>query len=201
MKREPKIYKAVILRRDRLVYDINFESWKIAQMRVDNKTMQMATSTDEEADMWLERQFNTCLDEIEGKLQFCLDHPTAAGDIKDNVLRGNRSFQAEEDEENAETAEVIATSGEAQERSDDSGSSEWPRQYVIGFRFSMFWRGNIGAIGSALHNYIKSFTLSEWFALTKPDEAARYAQAADDYLHKAINYCRQEDCSGITFRL
>jgi hypothetical protein len=188
-------YRTAVLYRDRLVYDIDFESWKIARMCVDDKTVQAETSTDEEADMFLERKFDTALGLIRGDLQFCLDYRTAAGDTANDKLKyqtdGDVELQPVDDEEDEITAQP-----ETEEQ-----TQQWPTHYTIGFRFSPYWYGNIETIKTCIHQYIVCYTLSEWFSLVKPDEAAAYLQKAEDYKKKAVNYCRQENAYGVTFRL
>lgn len=189
-------YRTAVIYRDRLVYDIDFESWKMARVRIDDKRVQAETSTDEEADMFLERQFDTAFGELKGNLQFCLDHLTKAGDIANDKLKMRRDGDVElaptDDDE-----EIVAT----QESEQEEPVTEFPVHYTIGFKFSPYWNGNIEAIKTAIHNYLRAYTLTQWFSLVKPDEAPKYAQEADAWMGKAINYCRQEDCSGITFRL
>jgi hypothetical protein len=185
------ILKTAILMRDRLVYDINFETWKIAGVRIEDKVLQSKTSTDEEADMWIESKFQDCIDLLKGKLMFCLDHVTKAGDVTSNELEANSNFVTEEDDEDES---IISLEPEVEH-------NEFPVQYVFGFAFSVYWHGNIKSIARSLHDYIVAYTLGEWFALVKPDEAARYMQKADKHLSDVINFCRQEDCRGITFRL
>jgi len=67
--------------------------------------------------------------------------------------------------------------------------------------FPETWRGSLDALKGALHNYVTRFTLSEWFALTKPDESERYLAMAAAYIKKAVMCARQEDVKNITFRL
>ena len=193
----PPKYRTVVLYRDRLLYDINFESWKIAKVRVNDKALQAETSTDEEADMWIERQIDTCLGEVKGSLQFCLDHLTKAGDIANDKLKMRQDTDVELEQEQEE--EVVAV--QEDQTQEEAPAEEFPVHYTIGFRFSPYWNGNIESIKTAIHSYICSFTLAKWFELVKPDESVTYAKQADSWLGKAINFCRQEDCSGITFRL
>lgn len=192
-----KIYRTAIIYRDRLVYDIDYESWKIAKVRVDDKTLQAETSTDEEADMFLERQFDTAFGLLKGDLQFCLDYLTAAGATANDKLKtrtdGDVELAPAEDD-----GEIVATQ---ENESNDEPETEWPTHYKIGFAFSPYWYGNIETIKTCIHQYIKCYTLAEWFSLVKPDEAAKYSQQAESYRSQAVNYCRQENAFGVTFRL
>ena len=190
----PPKYRTAIFYRDRLVYDIDFESWKIAKARLDNKTLQAETSTDEEADMWLERQFDSALDTIKGDLQFCLDYLTKGGDTADDKLKTRTTNDVELEQTDEE--EVVATN-----ESEEEPTTEFPIHYKIGFKFSPYWNGNINTITKTIHNYIVYSALGAWFQLVKPDEAPAYIQKAELLRGKVINYCRQEDCFGVTFRL
>ena len=192
----PPKYRTAIFYRDRLVYDIDYESWKIAKVRLDNKTLQAETSTDDEADMFLERQFDTAFGLIKGDLQFCLDYLTAAGDTANDKLKMRSDNDVELEMTDEEEVEAVAENEQSEEP-----TTGFPVHYKIGFRFSPYWNGNIEAIKTAIHNFIVYSALAEWFRLVKPDEAAAYMQKAEIMRGKAVNYCRQEDAFGVTFRL
>ena len=198
MKKLPPQYRTAILYRDRLVYDIDFESWKIARVRVDDKALQAETSTDEEADMWLERQFDTAFGLIKGDLQFCLDYLTVAGTSATDKLKMRHDNDVELAADDDDSDEEVVVNAEG---TDPVPSTEFPVHYTIGFRFSPYWYGNIEAIKTAIHNYIVNLTLYEWFRMVKPDEAPAYEKKAETFRLKAINYCRQENAYGVTFRL
>ena len=192
----PPKYRTAIFYRNRIVYDVNYESWKIAKVRIDNKTLQAETSTDEEADMWIERQIDTALSTIKGKLQFCLDYRTKGGDTADDKLRMRSDNDVELEQVDEEEVDAAP-----ENESQTEPTTEFPVHYQIGFIFSPYWNGNIETITKTIHNYIVYSILAKWFKLVKPDEAADYTKQAEDLKGEAINFCRQEDAFGVTFRL
>lgn len=196
-------YRTVILYRDRLIYDINYESWKISKTRVDNKTVQSELSTDEEADMFLERQFNTAFGKIKENLLFCLDRFTKGGDTATNKLPMKEDDDAElEPVTNDGYANATQEgSGEETETDDDKPETTFRPHYTFGFKFSEYWKGDVEQMMNNMHNYVRCFTLSEWFALVKPDESARYLQYADKYLEALVDVAREESMEGVMFML
>lgn len=223
MRKEIIQYRTVILYRDRLIYDINYESWKISKTRIDDKTVQMELSTDEEADMFLERSFNTAIGKIKENLLFCLDRFTKGGDTATNKLpmrdeneadvqtvtnddatnNTNDGYITGTNEDNILTPQGSGggNAGSAQESEQTPAQQQFRTHYTFGLKFSEYWRGNVEVIMTNMHNYIRCFTLSEWFALVKPDEAARYLQWADKYLSDMVGNAREESMEGVSFRL
>lgn len=199
---KPK-YRTVILYRDRLIYDINYESWKISKTRVDNKTMQSELSTDEEADMFLERQFNTAFSKIKENLLFCLDRFTKGGDTATNKLPMKEDIDAELEtvtDDDYANATHEGEGGET-ETGEEKPKTNFRVHYTFGFKFSPYWKGNAEQMMNNMHNYVRSFALSEWFALVKPDESARYLQYADKYLEALVDVAREESMEGVMFML
>lgn len=220
MRKEIIQYRTVILYRDRLIYDINYESWKISKTRIDDKTVQMELSTDEEADMFLERSFNTAIGKIKENLLFCLDRFTKGGDTATNKLPMKEDTDAEVEAVTNDDADgyTVGTheycsgiqdggtgggnAGAASQESEQTPAQQQFRtHYTFGLKFSEYWRGNVEVIMTNMHNYIRCFTLSEWFALVKPDEAARYLQYADKFLSDMVGNAREESMEGVSFRL
>lgn len=79
-------YKTVVLHRASLLYDINYESWKIARCRIENMKLQAETSTDEEADLFVERVIDTAINNLKDHLLWCLDTSTASADVSSNLI-------------------------------------------------------------------------------------------------------------------
>lgn len=200
-------YKTVVLHRASLLYDINYESWKIARCRIENMKLQAETSTDEEADLFVERVIDTAINNLKDRLFWCLDTSTASADVSSNLIDMDTENPSEGPQYEPDTSLPVddftmdTTIPDIEEHTPETTVARLPQHYTFGFRFSRYWRGNIHSVKSAIHNYIKSLVLSEWFALVKPDEAVRYAQAADKYLTDAVSYARQESMEGIHFRL
>jgi len=207
MKQERKQYKTVVIYRDNLVYDINFESWKIARMRIDDKTVQMETSTDEEADMFIERHIDSAINNIKTSMLWCLDRVTRAAAVSTNKLSQDWENPSQGPHYEPDTSMPVddtlldATQTDWEEHTPEPAAARFRTHYDFGFVFSSYWMGDIDAVKSAIHNYMRCRVLTEWFALVKPDEAARYERYATRYLLDAVTAARQERADGITFRL
>lgn len=215
MKPQRNQYKTVILDRDFLLYDINFESWKIAKCKVEAKPLQAEISTDEEADLFIERSIDTAIGNIKNELLWCINNRSIRSAVQTDRIEQDFENPAEgvhypADVDFPTDEAVYDGSGLVSDTTDTTAielheehepEARFPRYYTIEFVFPEYWRGSLESLKVALHNYVTRFVLSEWFALTKPDESERYLNMSAVFMKKAIECARQEDVKNVIFRL
>lgn len=217
MKPQRKLYKTVILDRDFLLYDINFESWKIAKCKIEAKPLQAEISTDEEADMFIQRSIDTAIGNIKNELLWCINNRSIFSSVQtdrldqdfENPAEGvhypaDVDFPTDEavyDETDGGLISDTTDTTAIELHEDHEPEARFPRYFTIEFVFPDYWRGSLESLKVAIHNYVTRFVLSEWFALTKPDESERYLALAASYMKKAVECARQEDVKNVIFRL
>jgi hypothetical protein len=191
-------YKGLAIKRDEVLYDVNFISWKTAKCRVTDTAAQAEAQTDDENHAWFERQLATAVDHLKGKLKWCIHEHT--GTITDNTIK---TYGIPYGEEGNEEIEQDPT-----EFYDDFEFIEAPARkhipipkHVFRFRFSDAWQGNFEALSNYIHRYIVDYILYEWFKITMPNEAAAYLVSSDAWESKVINEARNEKVSNVYFRL
>lgn len=73
--------KIITINKKDILYDVNFISWKTAKCRIVEAEARAEAQTDEEGRAWFERQLDTAIKHIKGKLKWCLiDSDTSKAD-------------------------------------------------------------------------------------------------------------------------
>ena len=190
--------KALTIKRNEVLYDINFISWKTAKCRITEPESQAEAQTDDESKEWFERQLATAVDHLKGQLRWCIREHT--GTIIDNTIKTKVLIYGEED--------YPAVGQDPSTFEDDEAFLDAPKEkhipipeHIFRFRFSDSWRGNFEALGNYIHRYIVDYILYEWFKMTLPSEASVYLASAGQWESKIINEARSEDVRDVFFRL
>ena len=191
-------YKAMTVKRNEVLYDVNFTSWKTAKCRIVEPEAQAEAQTDDENHEWFERQLATAVDHLKGRLRWCIHEHT--GTIIDDTIKKKALVYGEED--------YPAVSQDPSTFEDDEAFLDAPTEkhipmpeHTFRFRFSDAWRGNFEALGNYIHRYIVDYILYEWFRITLPSEASVYLASAEQWEDKIINEARSEDVRNVYFRL
>lgn len=164
----------VTLLREELIYDIQFEAWKISKTHIDDKTMQAEAHVNMEADDWIERQIQSAIDRIHGKLARIIpDRSDMLTDRLDEIPKYNFDNIPTNLRDNPDQAELF-----------DKLS-----QYVIPMRLEPNWVVSARAIRSWLHKSVTSYVLSEWFSLVLPNKAGDYLTKSDKALDEVNRAC------------
>ena len=172
----------VTLLREELIYDIQFEAWKISKTHIDNKTMQAEAHVNLEADDWIERQIEYAVDRIHGKLARIIpDCSDMLTDRLDEVPLYNFDNVPRD---NPEPEELV----------------EKPSQYVIPMMLDKKWVVSARAIRSWLHKSVTNYVLFEWFNLVLQDKAGDYLIKSDRALDEVNRACGTTTLN-MTFRL
>lgn len=191
-------YKALNIRRNEILYDVNFVSWKTAKCRVAEPEMQAEAQTDDESNEWFERQLQTAVEHIKGKLRWCLHEHT--GTITDNTVKklhvtyGDEGYPAARQDPSSWDDDAVFLEAEKEK------AVPLP-EHTFRLRFSDAWRGSFEALGNYIHRYIVDYILYEWFRMTLPSEAPVYLASAEQWEDKVINEARSEDVRDVYFRL
>lgn len=172
----------VTLLREELIYDIQFEAWKISKTHIDDKTMQAEAHVNMEADDWIERQIQSAIDRIHGKLARIIpDHSDMLTDRLDETPLYNFDNVPRDNPEPAELVEKLS-------------------QYVIPMMLDPKWVISARAIRSWLHKSVTSYVLSEWFSLVLPNKAGDYLMKSDKALDE-VNRAFGTSTLNMSFRL
>ena len=191
-------YKGLTIKRDEVLYDVNFISWKTAKCRITDAAVQAEAQTDDENREWFERQLATAVDHLKGRLRWCIHEHT--GTITDNTIK---TYEIPYGEMGNEEIEQDPT-----RFCDDIAFLKAPVHkripipvHIFRFRFSDEWRGSFESMSNYIHRYIVDYILYEWFKMTLPNEAATYLASATEWESKIINEARSEDVRNVYFRL
>ena len=169
---------AVELLRSELLHDIEFESWKISQTRIDNPTLREKLQADWEADDWIERKIEEANDDVFGELSaYLMENSQALRDTLDVRPAYNENEFPYDELEDPEQAVVK------------------PSRYHFLFLLDPEWTGKTRSIRTNLHRFVVNSVLARWFELVKPDEAAVYDKRAHDYLDKLVGDVRPDFCN------
>ena len=190
--------KAFTAKRNEILYDVNFISWKTANCRITEAESRAEAQTDDEGHEWFERQLATAVDHLKGRLRWCINEHL--GTITDNTIKMKEVSYGDADyPEEAQDPTTFT---------DDEGFLSAPAvkyitipEYIFRFTFSPSWRGNFEALGNYIHRYIVDYILYEWYRTTMPNEAAVYLASAEAWESKVINEARSEDVGNVYFRL
>lgn len=172
----------VTLLREELIYDIQFEAWKISKTHIDDKTMQAEAHVNMEADDWIERQIQSAIDRIHGKLARII--PDHSDMLTDRLVEIPKYSTDDVPRDNPEPAELF----------------DKPSQYVIPMRLEPNWVISARAIRSWLHKSVTSYVLSEWFSLVLPNKAGDYLMKSDKALDEVNRACGTTTLN-LSFRL
>lgn len=73
-KRDGRMYEAaVLLRKDEIVFDVDFISWKVAKCRItDNAQMEAEVSTDDESSDWISRTIEEAVDNAKSEMGYAV---------------------------------------------------------------------------------------------------------------------------------
>lgn len=190
--------KAMTVKRNEVLYDVNFISWKIAKCRIAEPEAQSEAQHDDESIEWFERQLATAVDHLKGKLRWCIHEHT--GTVIDDTIK--RKAIAYGGEGYPSTPQDPSSFADDEAFLDAPAEKHIPMpEHVFRFRFSDAWRGSLEAIGNYIHRYIVDYILYEWFKITLPSEAAVYLASAEQWENKVINEARSEDVRNVFFRL
>lgn len=190
--------KAMTVKRNEVLYDVNFISWKTAKCRITEPEAQSEAQTDDEGHEWFERQLTTAVDHLKGRLRWCINEHLGTI-IDDTIKKKEVSYGDADYPEEAQDPTTFT---------DDEEFLSAPAvkyitipEYTLRFTFSPSWRGNFEALGNYIHRYIVDYILYEWFKITLPSEAAVYLTSAEQWESKIINEARSEDVRNVHFRL
>lgn len=190
--------KAMTVKRNEVLYDVNFISWKTAKCRITEPEAQSEAQTDDEGHEWFERQLATAVDHLKGRLRWCINEHL--GTIIDDTIKKKELAYGDE--------EYPSVSQDPSSFADDEAFLEAPAEkhvpmpeHTFRFTFSPSWRGNFESLGNYIHRYIVDYILYEWFKITLPSEAAVYLTSAEQWESKIINEARSEDVRNVFFRL
>lgn len=190
--------KAMTVKRNEVLYDVNFISWKTAKCRITEPEAQSEAQTDDESKEWFERQLATAVDHLKGKLRWCIREHT--GTIVDDTIKTKALIYGEEG--------YPAVSQDPSTFEDDEAFLDAPAEkhipmpeHIFKFHFSDTWKGNFEALGNYIHRYIVDYILYEWFRMTLPSESSVYLASAEQWEDKIINEARSEDVRNVYFRL
>lgn len=73
-KREVRMYEAaVILRREEILFDVDFVSWKVAKCQItDNPQQEAEVSTDDESSDWINRTIEAAVDNAKSEIGYAV---------------------------------------------------------------------------------------------------------------------------------
>lgn len=190
--------KAMIIKRNEVLYDVNFISWKTAKCRIVDAEAQAEAQTDDEGHEWFERQLSTAVDHLKSRLRWCIaEH---MGTIVDDTIK--QKALAYGDEGYPSVSQDPSTFADDEEFLSAAAEIHIPMpEHIFRFKFSENWKGNFNALGNYIHRYIVDFILYEWFKMTMPSEASVYLASAENWESKVVNEARSEDVRNVFFRL
>lgn len=190
--------KAFTAKRNEILYDVNFISWKTANCRVTEVESRAEAQADDEGHEWFERQLATAVDHLKGRLRWCINEHL--GTITDNTIKMKEVSYGDADYP-AETQDPTTFSDDEEFLGAPAVKHITIPEYTFRFTFSPSWKGNFEALGNYIHRYIVDYILYEWFKITLPSEATVYLASAEQWESKVINEARSEDVRNVFFRL
>lgn len=175
--------RLIVLLREELLHDIQFEAWKISKTHIDNVTLQSNLHVNDDADDWIERKIEQAIDKIYDKMSFALvDRSAVLTDRLDDIPLCNIDEAPRQDGQ------------------DIKGLFARPIKYEFLFSLDQNWRGSTRAIRGYLHLGIVDYVLAEWFSLVLPDKEQEYIIKSERSITSAASNCRTAFVN-VTFKL
>ena len=178
--------KALTIKRDEVIRDINHESWRAAKAKILNMPQHSSDNAQNGTIIYEDVLYDVDFTTWKMANVRMADNKEAASEAQtdeQNKLWFQRQYKVAVEHVRDILRPHVYIDKEISNSEDN----------ILAFRFSTAWTGSISALMSYIHHYIVDFILYEWFRMTMPNDAAAYLASAEDWKAKAVSETQSEE--------